>query len=227
MPALGNNSERVGNTKKKVLRRYRDMLWLYAKRCLSYAEHEAGKKTTSWRDPERTCLVVEAWVGSSAGLLSKCQTAGPKSFASFRRGSIPVRMPWGISPNWSGAPKIVQRRYRGLRLLLAERCCEMRSARRAKSQHAGLARSEQVWLLRLGSAPPRGCRATGRGQDHQVGPLVSCVLGSAVLSGEEQSSEVQRHLHIVQSCRPCATRAATNRRPCRLAVVVVAAGGGR
>ena len=39
---------------------------------------------------------------------------------------------------------MVQRRYRGLRLLLAERCCEMRSARRAKSQHAGLARSEQV-----------------------------------------------------------------------------------
>ena len=46
---------------------------------------------------------------------------------------------------------MVQRRYRGLLLLLAERCCEMRSARRAKSQHAGLARSEQVWLLRLGS----------------------------------------------------------------------------
>ena len=46
---------------------------------------------------------------------------------------------------------MVQRRDRGLRLLLAERCCEMRSARRAKSQHAGLARSEQVWLFRLGS----------------------------------------------------------------------------
>ena len=46
---------------------------------------------------------------------------------------------------------MVQRRYRGLRLLLAERCCEMRSARRTKSQHAGLAQSEQVWLLTLGS----------------------------------------------------------------------------
>ena len=46
---------------------------------------------------------------------------------------------------------MVQRRYRGVRLLRAERCCEMRSARLAKSQHAGLARSEQVWLLRLGS----------------------------------------------------------------------------
>ena len=33
-------------------------------------------------------------------------------------------------------------RYRGMRLLFAERCCEMRSARRAKSQHAGLAQSE-------------------------------------------------------------------------------------
>ena len=33
--------------KKKVLKRYRDMLWLYAKRCESYAEHEAGKWTAS------------------------------------------------------------------------------------------------------------------------------------------------------------------------------------
>ena len=42
------------------------------------------------------CLLVEAWVGSSAGLLSNWQRAGPKSLASFRRGSIPVRMPWDI-----------------------------------------------------------------------------------------------------------------------------------
>ena len=63
---------------------------------------------------------------------------------------------------------MVQRRYRGLRLLRAERCCEMRSARGTKSQHAGLARIEQVWLLRLGSAPLRGCSATGRGQDQQA-----------------------------------------------------------
>ena len=46
---------------------------------------------------------------------------------------------------------MVQRRYRGVRLLREERCCEMRSARLAKSQHASLARSEQVWLMRLGS----------------------------------------------------------------------------
>ena len=108
---------------------------------------------------------------------------------------------------------MVQRRYRGLRLLLAERCCEMRSARRATSQHAGLARSEEVWLLRLGSAPLRGCSATGTGQDQQAWPLVSCVLGSAVLSREEQSSEVQRLLHVVQSCRQCDACSATNRRP--------------
>ena len=34
--------------KKKGAERYRDMLWLYAKRCESYAEHEAGKWTASW-----------------------------------------------------------------------------------------------------------------------------------------------------------------------------------
>ena len=61
-----------------------------------------------------------------------------KKLASFRRGPIPVRVPWGISPNWSGAPKMVQRRYRGLRLLLTERCCEMRSARGGQS-HSMLA----------------------------------------------------------------------------------------
>ena len=78
---------------------------------------------------------------------------------------IPVCLPWGIILSASEAPekKKVLSRYRGLCLLLAERCCEMRSARRANSQHAGLARSEQVWLLRLGSAPLRGCSATGRG----------------------------------------------------------------
>ena len=87
--------------KKKVLRRCRDMRWLHAKRRLSYAEHEAGKRTTSWRGPEQTCLIVEAWVGSSAGLLSNWQRAGPESLASCRRGSIPVRMPSGIPPNLS------------------------------------------------------------------------------------------------------------------------------
>ena len=65
----------------------------------------------------------------------------------------------------------------------------------------------------LGSAPSRGCIATGKGRDQQVWPLVSCVLGLAALSHDEQSSEVQRLLHIVQGCRPCTTCAATNRRP--------------
>ena len=85
--------------KKKVLRRYRDMLWLHAKRCLYYAEHEAGKRTTSWCGPKGTRQVVEAWVGSSAGLLRDWQRAGPERLTSCRRGSIPVCMPWGISPN--------------------------------------------------------------------------------------------------------------------------------
>ena len=34
---------------KEGAERYRDMLWLYAKRCESYAEHEAGMWTASWR----------------------------------------------------------------------------------------------------------------------------------------------------------------------------------
>jgi len=50
-------------------------------------------------------------------------------------------------------------------------------------------------------------------QRAQAGPLVSCVLGFAVLSREEQSSEVQCLLHVGQNCCPYATCAATNRRP--------------
>ena len=109
--------------------------------------------------------------------------------------------------------KMVLKWYRGLRLLLAERCCEMRSARRAKSQHAGLARSEQVWLLRLGSAPLRGCSATGRGlrPPSLTSRLVRTRIGRPKSRGA--SSEVQRLLHVVQSCGPCATCAATNKRP--------------
>ena len=44
-------SEKLPNTAltKKGAERYRDVLWLYAKRCVSYAEHEAGKWTASWR----------------------------------------------------------------------------------------------------------------------------------------------------------------------------------
>ena len=49
-----------------------------------------------------------------------------------------------ISELVGSTKKLVQRRYRGLRWLLAERCCEMRSVRWAKSQHAGVARSKQV-----------------------------------------------------------------------------------
>ena len=80
-------------------------------------------------------------------------------------------------------------------------------------QHAGVERSEQVWLLRLGSAPLQSCAATGGGQDQQTWPLVSGVLDQAVLCREERRSEVQCLLHEVQGCRPCAKCAATNRRP--------------
>ena len=89
----------------------------------------------------------------------------------------------------------------------------MRSTRLANGQHAGVARSEHVWLLRLGSAPLRSCVSTGKVPGQQALPFVSCVLGLAVLSREEQSSEAQRLVHAVQGCRPCATCAATSRRP--------------
>ena len=122
------------------------MLWLDAKRCESYAEPEAGKWTASWRG--YVCLLRR---GSAllrvAEQLAEDRTKRPRLFS---QGSLPVRMPWEIVQSGSEAPKMVQRRYRGVHLLRAERCCEMRSARLAKSQHAGLARSEQVWLLRLG-----------------------------------------------------------------------------
>ena len=47
----------------------------------------------------------------------------------------------------------------------------MRSSRLAHVQHTGVARSEQVWLLTLGSAPLRSCGATVRGKDQQTWPL--------------------------------------------------------
>ena len=101
------------------------------------------------------------------------------------------------------------------RLALAARgaMLGMQGARPANVQHAGATRSEQVWLVRLGSAPSPGCIATGRVRDQQAWPLVSYVLVLAVLSREEQCSEVQRLLHVVQGCSPCATCAAPNRRP--------------
>ena len=73
--------------------------------------------------------------------------------------------------------------------------------------------SEQVWLVRLGSAPSRGCIATGKVRDQQAWPLVSCVLALAARSREEHCTEVQCLLHVVQGCRTCATCAATDRRP--------------
>ena len=80
-------------------------------------------------------------------------------------------------------------------------------------QHACVARIEQVWLVRLGSAPSLGCIATGKVRDQQAWPLVSCVFVLAVLSREEHCSEVQRILHVIQGCRPYSTLAATNRKP--------------
>ena len=53
---------------------------------------------------------------------------------------------------------------------------KMPSARLANVQHAGVPRSEQVWLLRLGSAPLQSCGATGGVQGQQAWPLVSGVL---------------------------------------------------
>ena len=69
MPALGHNSEPVGSTKKSAETVPRHAL-AAREAMIVNAEHEAGKWTTSWRGPERTCVAVEAWVGPSAGLLS-------------------------------------------------------------------------------------------------------------------------------------------------------------
>ena len=123
-------------------------------------------------------------------------------------------MPWGIAPSWSEAPN---RRCKGG----TEACagCSRSDAARCgargwqKYRHVGVARSEQVWSVMLGSAPSQGCIATSKVRDQHAWPLVSFVLVLAVLSCEEQCSEVQRLLHVVQSCRPCGTCAATNRRP--------------
>ena len=89
----------------------------------------------------------------------------------------------------------------------------MRSAKRAILQHNGVARSEQLWLFRLGSALLWRCVATGEVGDQQAWPLALGVLVQAVLSRGERCSEVQRLLHEVKGCRPSATCAATNRRP--------------
>ena len=85
------------------------------------------------------------------------------------------------------------------RLALAARgaMLGMQGARPANVQHAGATRSEQVWLVRLGSAPLRACVATGGVRGLHVWPLVSDVLVPAVLSREEHCSEVQCLLHIV------------------------------
>ena len=99
----------------------------------------------------------------------------------------------------------------------------MRGARPANLQHAGVARSEQVWLLRLGSAPSRGCV-----RDQEAWPIVSGVLVQAVLRREDRCSRVHCILHEVQGCRPCTTSAAINTGgPYPFTFVVVVAGGGR
>ena len=100
----------------------------------------------------------------------------------------------------------------------------MRSARLENLQHAGVARREQVWLVRLGSASSRGCIATGKVQDQHAWPLVSGVLVLAVLShgGAASSARGPRlpsmcHVRGNQQDAPAVSRL----------VAVVAAGGGR
>ena len=50
-------------------------------------------------------VVVEAWVGSSTELRDNWQRAGPANLASCLGDSIPVCIPWGITPSWSEAQK--------------------------------------------------------------------------------------------------------------------------
>ena len=103
----------------------------------------------------------------------------------------------------------------------------MRSARLAKVQHAGVARSEQVWSVMLGSAPSRGCIATGKVRDQQAWPLVSCVL---VWPSWVAKSNARR-CSVFYTYSKVAVHVPRARGPtggtCRLAVVVVDGGGGR
>ena len=81
MHALGRNSGLAGSTKKGT--EAAPGLVLAARGAmLVNAGREAGKFAACWRSAERTSLVVEAWVGSSARLRGNRQSAGPTSLAS-------------------------------------------------------------------------------------------------------------------------------------------------
>ena len=71
--------------------------------------------------PRRKAWLIPPNSTRSGGTL--CKTAKRAFVVTDYPGSIPVCRPWGIIPSWSEAPKKkVQRRYRDLRWLLAERC---------------------------------------------------------------------------------------------------------
>ena len=83
MHALEHNSGLAGSTKKGTKAVTVPRLALAAPGAiLVNAGGEAGKFTTRWRSAERTSLVVEAWVSSSAGLRGNRQSAGPTRLAS-------------------------------------------------------------------------------------------------------------------------------------------------
>ena len=82
MHALGYNSGLAESTRKgtEVVPR----LALAARGAmLVNAGRKAGKFATCWRNAERTNLVVEAWVGSFAGLRGNRQSAGPTSLGTW------------------------------------------------------------------------------------------------------------------------------------------------
>ena len=65
------------------------MLWLYAKRCESYAQHEAGKWTASWCG--YVCLLR---LGSALLRVAEQLAEGrTKSLDSFRRVRFPCERP--------------------------------------------------------------------------------------------------------------------------------------
>ena len=150
-----------------------------AKRSVPGTDSESRGYKPTWTSsrspndvPRRTACLLPQISTRSDGTLGK--TAKRSFLVTDYPISLPVCLPWGIIPTWSEAPK---QRCRDGTLTCAgcsrSVASKMRSSRLANVQHAGVARSKQVWLLRLGSAPLQSCGATGRGQDQQTWPLVA------------------------------------------------------
>ena len=129
-------------------------------------EHLLGSFRTSAQGPRKpsangrsSSLIIE-------GLDSTMQALGHNSRLA---GSTKSRLARSTERSTEAVP----------RLALAARRAELAKCRARGwpiCNVAGVARSDYVWLLRLGAAALQSCVATGGGQDQQTWPLVSGVL---------------------------------------------------